>query len=289
MLILNLAGARSEAGSLVPENKLKRELDAQLPAESRYTFPPVNEKWTKILRYVDPVLKEHKPEETSEEQKKRFDKEEVYSTTGKEQGDRRVLTYAPDGRLRFMVDWRGDDVFTQGIHANGSIKGFSHRRKEKVLEAYTVSPRGSDVHRVVRGNGILKWYSDKPNSFQRVAYHEGVEFFRCDHIGEKLDFVWLSVNKDSLMRWRDGSKEFQNDQAWWGRNTAKGPIQLKRLDGVYDLKKVDAERVKLWEEKYSECIAGFFDRYDAHLKKAGHTWAQLGIEFIRREEPFPGE
>jgi hypothetical protein len=291
VLVLSLAVAGG-AGSLVPDSKLKRELDAQLPPESRYSFPPVSDKWVKTLWYVDPVLLEaHKPEEVSAEQKKRFDKKEVLSATGKEEGDRRVVTHDPDGKLRFVGDWRGNDAFTQRLHANGSIGEYMHGRKDKVLEAYTVSPHGSDVHRVVRGNGMLKRYADEPNSFLRVGYYEGVQFFRAYYVGERLDHISLKANNDELLRWRNGSEEFfiENKRTWWGRASAKGPIILKRLDGEYDLKKLNPERVKMWEGKYPESIAGFLDRYDAHLKKAGYTWAKLGIEFVRMKMPFPAE
>lgn len=291
-LALTLAVGTGNAGSVVPDSKLKRELDAQLPPESRHTFLPVSEKWIKTLRFVDPVrYEEHKPEVVSEEQKKRFDKKEVLSVSGKEEGDRRVLTHSPDGKLRSIGDWRGDDEFTQDVYANGSIGQYMHRRKEKVLEAYSVSPRGNDVHRVVRGNGILKVHSDSPDIFTRVAFHEGMLFFRGAFTGEKLTFVELSVNNSRLDRWRSGSEEFtiENSRTWWGRDSAKGPVKLKRLGGEFDLKKLDPGQVKMWEERYSGSIAGFFDQYDALLKKAGYTWAKLGIEFIPSGKPFPGE
>jgi hypothetical protein len=163
-----------------------------------------------------------------------------------------------------------------------------HRRKGKVLEAYTVSLDGSEMHRVVRGSGILKHHSDKPNEFARFAYHEGDLFFRGYYTAKRLSMVWLITNKDKLLRWRDGSEEFwiDNERIWWGRDR-KGEVRLKKLDGEFDLKKVDPDRVKLWEGKYAECIRAFYDRYDVVLKNAGFTWAKLEIEFVRRGRPFP--
>jgi hypothetical protein len=143
VLAVNLALGAGEVGSLVPDSKLKRELDAKLPAESRYAFPQVSEKWIKKVRYVDPVLlKPHEPEKVSEEEKKRFNKEEVLSKTGKEEGDYRVVTYAPAGKVRSVGDRRGEDLFSLSIHVDGTVAGFMHTCKEKVREAYGVSRDG---------------------------------------------------------------------------------------------------------------------------------------------------
>ena len=273
------------------DSKLKRELDDQLPAESRHTFPAVSKKWIKTVRYVDPVLlDQYDPEKVSDEEKKRFEKQEVLSVTGKEEGDRRVLTYDPAGKLRFIGDWRGDDGFTQSVYASGSISAYMHYRKDKLIEAYSVSPDGADVHRVVRGNGMLKFFLDQPNEFARHGYHGGEKFFHGYYIGKKLDQVNLTAGKDQFFRWRDGSAEFffESKSIWWGCDR-KGQVKLKKLDGEYDLKKLDPERVKLWEQKYAESIAVFFDRYDAVLRRAGYTWAKLDIEFVRKGRPFPDE
>src|SRR5262249_45200983 len=105
----------------------------------------------------------------------------------------------------------------------------------------------------------------------------------------KLKMVWLFTNKEELMRWRTGSEEFyiDNGRTWWGSDKTGKKIELKRLDGEYNLRKVDPDHVKLWEGKYAECISAFYDHYDVLLKNAGSTWEKLDIEFVRSGKPFP--
>jgi hypothetical protein len=279
-----------DTGTPAVESKRKRELDSLLPADSRHAFRPISKEWVKSERYVDPVLLEdYDPKDVSQEQKKRFNRQQVFSASGNKEGDYREMTYGPEGRLILIEDRVGDDTFTQIMLSNGTIQEYMHRRKGKVREAYSVSPDGSEVHRVARGSGILKTSFDKPKSYSRRAYHEGDEFFRGAYTGERLDQVWLKTGDEQLLRWRNGAVEFFSDRnrAWWG--SSKGKIKLKQLDKEYDLSKLDPERVKLWEGKYAESLTSFFERYDALLKRAGHTWAGLGIEFVRKGKPFPSE
>ncbi len=273
------------------DSKLKRELDAKLPAESRHTFPAVNNEWIKTIRFYDPVLgDEYDAETVSDEQKKRFGKIELFSMSGKKEGDYRVVTYSPAGKLVTVEDRRGDDEYQQSFYADGNISGYMHRRKDKVLEAYSVDADGRNVRRVSRGSGILEWHLGEPKDFTRKnAYHEGELYFSGEYTAKKLNMVWLVTKKDKLMRWRNGSEEFfiDNERTWWGRDL-KGKIELRRLDGVY-VSKIDPDRVKLWEGKYGECLDAFFNRYEAVLKSAGSSWEKLDIEFIPKNKPFPGE
>ena len=289
---LSVAISLGNAGQLAKESKLKRDLDAQLPVESRYKFPAVNKEWLKTTRYIDPVLLDkYDAEKVSEEQKKRFEKEEVFSVSGKPEGDHRVLTYDPAGKLRSILDRRGNEDFIQNTYADGAISNFIHRSKGKLREAYSVSPDGSEVCRVSLGSGTLKGYSDKPSDFSwRQAFHEGDLYFRGEYTEKKLSVVWLVTDKDELGRWRNGSEMFSIDKrrASWVRDL-KGEVRLTRLDGEFNLKKVDPERMKLWEGKYAERISVFYDRYDALLKKAGSSWAKLEIEFVRKGKPFPDD
>jgi hypothetical protein len=270
------------------DSKLKRELDTKLPAESRYAFPAVNKEWMKTTRYLDPVFHiEPDPEKVTEQQKKTFDKREVLSKSGKMEGDYRALTYDPSGKLRSITDQRGDDHFTLSVHADGAISRYSHARKGKPREAYTVSPDGSEVCRVSRGSGIIKDYFNKPNDFAWNAFHEGDLYFRGEYADKKLNMVWLVTNKEKLLRWRNGAEDFyiDNGRTWWGR-LMNGKIGLVTLDGEF-VSKVDPERVKLWEGKYTESISAFYDRYDALLNKTGSNWAKFEIEFVRKGKPFP--
>jgi hypothetical protein len=133
----------------------------------------------------------------------------------------------------------------------------------------------------------LKYPYEDGAGFARVVYHQGQQYFRAEYMGEKLNFVWLMLDRDWLMRWREGSEEFfiHKGKTTWSADS-KGR-RLTQLDGVFDLKKIDAGHVKLWEGKYPESLTAFFDRYGKHLEKAGYTWEKLGIEFVRMQKPFP--
>src|ERR1051325_525311 len=117
VLVINLSATLNGTCMDGAEGKLKRELDAKLPAESRHSFLPLDKKWIKTIRYRDPIgLERFEAEKVPEELKKRFEKEEVFSLTGKAEGDYRLLTYEPDGKLRGTMDKRGDDEFDQSVY-----------------------------------------------------------------------------------------------------------------------------------------------------------------------------
>jgi hypothetical protein len=299
MPLVALAGVCLLLGSLgwaiaYPEEAArdKPPMKAEPPFKPEHKFAPIDPQWRREVTYLLPGDELDPPNSFQVIQPrdrdpsiKTYHKEISYYEKGQAQRARRILRYGPDGSLRSKYDNVGDEQFGYSYYPDGSPRGYIHWRAGKWLNGYSISPDGKTVHRLKDGNGELVGYGSKPGNFKHEWYHAGIPFL-VKHIqngnairirlNDRQDYLIVTAKEEQL--------SLEERQEWWYKRAGEQPrVQKFDQSPVHpgwerrpDPKKLAAQYQQLRKE--------FLGRVGKALKREGHTWESLGIDFIRRGE-----
>jgi hypothetical protein len=268
--------------------------DSQLPPESRPSFGPVIRDWVRTVAYLLPdendppnSFRVVEPQERDPGVKNYY-KEVCYAPKG-EKKPRRILRFFPNGAPCTIIDNIGDEQFCRCLHPDGTVSVYTHWRKGRWVGGHSISPDGKRVHRLARGTGELVFYGREAGNYVHRWYYEGDNFLSKRHQNGSFTMIRLNGEKDWFLVRKTGEDLllFSKNETW--HRPAGGAPVVQALDqapprierrpkpGVG----VEADRI------YASRRRAFVDEIGRLLDKAGYTWRELGIDFIRTGAAWP--
>ena len=274
------------------------------PGQGSYAFAPVNKDWIKRTAWLkcgdsDPGIGGGSGVDVGEAPErdpdfKDYHREDRYFVRDGDQSPCKILQYYPSGAVEEEIDQLNaedklHEQFCRCFYPDGSPASFVHWKEGKVLDAASVSRDGRVTHRVKDGDGELIAYARKGDNHADSWYSQGFPYLEkhyrdgaCVQIrlndGEDCLFarpseeeLVLTSRHESWRRRAGAEAQFQRtDLPWVGNDHGEGALEAAKMRGQYPQRRAD-----------------FVKGYGERLAKAGKTWEDMKIDFIRIEGAWP--
>ena len=175
------------------------------------------------------------------------------------------------------------EQFSRSFYPDGSPRSFLHFKDSKWIDGGSVSPDGRVTHRLKDGAGELVGYGAKEGDRTHSWYAEGFAFLEKRYRDGSCVQVRLNDGSDDFIAHPGEDQLFLTERhEYWSRRTGE-EVHYQRIDRrpVDDMHGELAEEEAKMRVQYAQRRADFMKRYGKRLEKAGKTWDELKIEFIR--------
>jgi hypothetical protein len=275
------------------------------PGQGSYAFAAVNKDWIKRTAWLkcddsDPGIGGgsgggyvgEAPER--DPNFKDYHREDRYFARDGDQSPCKILQCYPSGAVEREIDQLNEDdkaheQFWRCFYPDGSAASFVHWKEGKVLDGASVSRDGRVTHRVKDGDGELIAYARKGDNHAHSWYSQGFPYLEKLYRDGACVQIRLNDGGDCLFA-RPGEEELlltSRHESW--RRTAGAEAQYQRTDLplVIDDHGERARDAAKMRGQYPQRRADFMKGYGERLEKAGKTWVEMKIDFIRIGGAWP--
>ena len=268
------------------------------PGQESHSFTPVSKDWIKRTNWYRPVWDPPESYEgVKEEDRKPDDKdlirEDRYFAHDGDAQPCKILRYYASGAVWQEIDDLnvGDrtlEQFDRWYYPDGSPRSFMHWKDGKWVDGGSVSPDGRVTHRFKDGAGELVEYGSKEGNRTHSWYLEGYPFLEKRYRDGACIRIRLNDGSDSFIASPGEKQLFLTGchEAWSRRSGEEAHYQRTDRLPVIDHGEQAEEEAKM-RVQYPQRRADFMKGYGKRLEKAGKTWDELKIEFIRVGDPWP--
>jgi RNA polymerase sigma factor (sigma-70 family) len=298
MVLILSAGCLLSVGVGAWARRAPAPAERVAPGHESYIFAPVNKDWIKRTAWLRPTWDPPESYEgVKKEDRKPDDKalmqEDRYFVHDDDKSPCKILMYYPSGAEYREIDnlTKGDKVreqFCRLCYPEGSPKEFMHWKDGKWMDGVSVSPDGRVTHRLKDGTGDLVRYGAKEGNRTHSWYFDGDEYLEMRY--SQGDCVRIRLNDASgYFIAKPGEEELilaSRGEIWTRRAGEEARYQRGDAPLIMDHGEREEEAFKM-RVQYPQRRADFMKGYGKRLEKAGKTWKELKIEFLRVEGKWP--